>query len=485
MVYTNPAGEAGPNWLDVDAIGQFASPEDRELFRRDWDAFLERVAARYEQVEGRPLKKTVLVGRWMRDLGDLPVAKRVGLDVVEIGDVEFEEMHGRSQIGWAKPHLDAGVQLVVLTELLEACSEPATVVARLAEMLPPTAWIATTYSNAQSFPAMLMRRFWPSLFDLKTTFFTTNTMTALMAQAGYVLTQQFTYPVTQTASYVLSRVAPGTVAAQLAQATPLGKLPTPLRTGAHAAIFRRPPKGAPGVEKLSIVLPVYNEARYAEQVIEAILAKPLRIEKEVIIVESNSTDGTREIVQRFEGRPGVRVVLEDRPQGKGHAVKTGLAAVTGTIVLIQDADFEYDIEDYDALLEPILQYRTSFVLGSRSLGLDDWKVRRFEGTPLKRLALNAAQVGFAHTFNLLYQQRITDVNTMFKVFRSECLEGLDLESDGFNLDIELACKLVKNGNAPVEVPVNYVARGFEEGKKISFVRDAWPSYVAFFKFRFK
>jgi len=99
--------------------------------------------------------------------------------------------------------------------------------------------------------------------------------------------------------------------------------------------------------------------------------------------------------------------------------------------------------------------------------------------------LNAAQVAFAHTFNVLYQQRITDVNTMFKVFRAECLEGLDLESDGFNLDIELACKLVKNGNAPIEVPVNYVARGFEEGKKISFIRDALPSYAAFFKYRFK
>jgi hypothetical protein len=139
----------------------------------------------------------------------------------------------------------------------------------------------------------------------------------------------------------------------------------------------------------------------------------------------------------------------------------------------------------DALIEPILQRRTSFVLGSRSLGLDDWKVRRFEGNVVKRFLLNAAQVGFAKTFNVLYQQNVTDVNTMFKVFRSECLEGLNLESDGFNLDIELACKLVKNGNAPMEVPVNYVARGFDEGKKISFVRDAFPSYAAFFKWRFK
>jgi glycosyltransferase involved in cell wall biosynthesis len=238
-------------------------------------------------------------------------------------------------------------------------------------------------------------------------------------------------------------------------------------------------------EKLSIILPVYNEERYVAQVIETVLAKRLRVEKEVIIVESNSKDRTREIVQTFAGRPGVKIVLEDGPQGKGHAVKTGLQAVTGTIVLIQDADFEYDVDDYDALLEPILQHKTSFVLGSRSLGLDDWKVRKFEGSPIKRLMLNGAQVAFAHTYNALYGQHITDVNTMFKVFRSECLEGLDLESDGFNLDIELACKLAANGNSPIEVPVNYVARGFAEGKKISFVRDALPSYYAFFKYRFK
>jgi glycosyltransferase involved in cell wall biosynthesis len=189
-------------------------------------------------------------------------------------------------------------------------------------------------------------------------------------------------------------------------------------------------------------------------------------------------------VRRYEGRPGVQVVYEEGPRGKGHAVRTGLAHVTGTIVLIQDADFEYDINDYDALLEPILQHKATFVLGSRSLGLDDWKVRKYDATPIRGLALNFAQVVFARTYDVLYQQRVTDVNTMFKVFRAECLDGLDLESNGFELDIELACKLARNGNSPMEVPVNYVARGFDEGKKIRFWRDAIPSYAAFFKYRF-
>ena len=123
------------------------------------------------------------------------------------------------------------------------------------------------------------------------------------------------------------------------------------------------------------------------------------------------------------------------------------------------------------------------MLGSRTLGAGDWKVRRFARGALSGLLLNVAQVGFAQTFNLLYQQRTTDVNTMFKVFRRSCLNGITLESDGFELDIELTCKLVLAGHAPLEVPVNYVARDFSQGKKIRFWRDAWPGYAAFFKYR--
>ena len=153
--------------------------------------------------------------------------------------------------------------------------------------------------------------------------------------------------------------------------------------------------------------------------------------------------------------------------------------------MIQDADFEYDLDDYDALLSPIIQRRTSFVLGSRSLGLDDWKVRRFAQSRVKAFLMNFAQLLFARTFNALYQQRVTDVNTMFKVFRRECIEGIEFSSNGFNFDIELACMLVKSGYSPMEVPVNYVARGFEEGKKINFLTEFYPSYSMFFRCRFR
>jgi hypothetical protein len=418
------------------------------------------------------------------EFAELAIARAVGLRYFPFDDEAFKKTTHGSEVDHIEG-LGSEPDILLLHELLEACTDASLVLAKLTARVPEKAWVVATYSNAASMPARFFRRYWPPFLDKKSAFFSTANLAALFSRLGYVLTAQMPFPVTFTTGYVARRFAPASPLVSAFRHTPLQKVPLHLRTGSRVAMFRRARTRADRAEKLSIVVPVFNEARYARDVLEALCAKEVRVPKEIVVVESNSTDGTRDIVREFESRPGVKVIYEDRPQGKGHAVKTGLKAVTGSIVLIQDADFEYDLDDYDALLEPILQKKASFVLGSRSLGLDDWKVRRFEGNVFKRFLLNAAQVGFAKTFNALYQQSVTDVNTMFKVFRAECLEGLDLESDGFNLDIELACKLVKNGNAPMEVPVNYVARGFAEGKKISFVRDALPSYAAFFKYRFK
>ena len=487
LVYVSPASEgAGPNWLDIDRLGQYSSAKDRALCVADFDALLLRFAADYERVEGRPLARTVLIGRFLREFGDTDAARRVGLDVVEVDDGSFHRLASESRLDWAKSHLGPDVQLVVLHEALEACSDPGALVRELTSALSPSAWVAVTYSNDHSFPARLLRRYWPRFFDFKTAFFNTSNLAALMARFGYALTSQAPVAEHHTLEYVLQRLAkdPG----QVRVAGALGALDRwpavlPVRTGAHAATFRRRLQAKE--EKLSIIFPCFNEEGYVGQVLTALLAKSFKIPKEVIVVESNSTDRTREIVRGFASHPEVKLLFEERPRGKGHAVRAGLAAATGSIILIQDADFEYDLDDYDALLEPILQRKTSFVLGSRSLGLDDWKVRRFAQNHVKELMLNFAQLVFARTFNALYQKSTTDINTMFKVFRTECLEGLDLRGDRFDLDIELVCKLVRNGNDPLEVPVNYVARGFEEGKKISFLRDAFPSYWAIFKYRFR
>lgn len=487
-VYVNPARERPLNNLDVDKLAPFNNPRDRALMIEDFETLLRRVEADYLRVTGEPLARTVLLGRYLPEFASVPSAARLGLSVATIDDDAFRALSLESDLGWAGAHLARTPQVVILQELLESCADPAAVLGGLVASLPPSTLFVVTYTNADSLPARMLRQFWPSFFDTKSAYFSTSNLTALLGRFGLVLKAQYPLPVTRTAHYVTDiagRMGIGRTVGKLARATPLRDVAMPVRAGNRVAVFGRSALDTARTEKLSIVLPVFNEARYAAQVIDAVLAKQLRIDREVIIVESNSTDGTRDIVRGYEGRPGVRVVYEEAPRGKGHAVRTGLQHVTGTIVLIQDADFEYDIEDYDALIEPILQHKASFVLGSRSLGLDDWKVRKYDTTPIRGLALNFAQVVFAKTFNALYQQRVTDVNTMFKVFRAECLDGLDLHSNGFELDIELACKLAKNGNSPMEVPVNYVARGFAEGKKIRFWRDAIPSYAAFFRYRFK
>jgi Glycosyl transferase family 2 len=480
MVYANPTPERARNYLRIEGARTFTNERDRALVLSDFERLLERIAAEHLRITGQPLERTLLLGRFLAGFRDVPAAAHVGLEVAEIGDAEFDRLATRSDVGWAEPLLTRSPQVVLLHELLEACADAGAVVRRLQEAVPATSLFAVSYTNADSLPARVMRRHWAPFFEHRTSFFATGNLTALMARFGLVLKAQFSLPVTRTMQYIGERVAPRAALTRLLAATPLGDRSVPVRVGNRVAVFGRTTMDSR--EKLSVVLPVFNEVRYVRRVIDSVLAKPLKIDREVIIVESNSTDGTRDAVKGYEGRPDVRVVWEDRPRGKGHAVRAGLARVSGTIVLIQDADFEYDIEDYDALLEPILQHKAKFVLGSRSLGLDDWKVRKYEKTPAQGLVLNFAQVVFAQTFNLLYQQRVTDVNTMYKVFRADCVDGLDLESDGFELDIELACKLARNGNTPMEVPVNYVARGFDEGKKIR-PRDAWVSYAAFFKYR--
>ncbi|CAN5758537.1 hypothetical protein BH09MYX1_BH09MYX1_31330 [soil metagenome] len=481
LVYVSPVGPAGANYFDLEALPQYAADVDRACLVESFGKLLEAVIDRFQKKEGRAPRRTVLLGRWLEDYRELPSARAAGLEIAPIHDAAFVDLVEGTNLDFLRAALRDVPDVVILDELLEATAAPAAVLELLRDVLPDTTWIVVNYANAQSLPARALRRYWPRFFDHKRAYFSTNNICALFARFGYSLQAQLPAPVRVTPRYTIERLSSSLPS--VAVAAGAAPVHIPLRTGGRIAMFRHA-RVAAVAEKLSIVFPVFNEARYVAQVVEAILAKPLPIDRELIIVESNSTDGTRDVVKKFEGRPGVKLLLEDKPRGKGHAVRTGLQAVTGSIILIQDADFEYDINDYDALLAPLLQRRTSFVLGSRSLGLDDWKVRRFEGTPAKRFILNAAQVGFAKTFNLLYQQRTTDVNTMYKVFRTECLDGIDLESDRFSLDIELVCKLVKNGFSPLEVPVNYVARGFEEGKKISFLRDAIPSYAAFFKYRF-
>src|SRR5947209_7447632 len=145
---------------------------------------------------------------------------------------------------------------------------------------------------------------------------------------------------------------------------------------------------------LSVVVPIYNEAATVREALDAILAKEIPgWTLEIILVESNSTDGTRDIVRGYEKHPRVKLILEDAARGKGHAVRAGFAQATGDVMLIQDADLEYDLNDYDVLLAPIASGRQEFVLGSRH-GEGGWAIRKFSDQPLQALVLNLAHWGF-------------------------------------------------------------------------------------------
>ncbi|MEI6465008.1 MAG: glycosyltransferase family 2 protein [Verrucomicrobiota bacterium] len=236
---------------------------------------------------------------------------------------------------------------------------------------------------------------------------------------------------------------------------------------------------------LSVVVPIYNERQTVKEALDAILAKSIPgWHLEIIMVESNSTDGTRDIVRTFASHPRVKLVLEDRARGKGHAVRAGFTHATGEVILIQDADLEYDLNDYDVLLEPIAAGRQTFVLGSRHSG-GSWAIRKFSDQPLQALILNLAHWGFTLLINVSLGVWLRDPFTMYKVFRRDCIKDLTFECNRFDFDWELLIKLIRKGHRPIEIPISYESRSFKQGKKISMFRDPVTWIWALVKFRFK
>lgn len=246
----------------------------------------------------------------------------------------------------------------------------------------------------------------------------------------------------------------------------------------------RPKKFAP-VPRLSVILPLYNERSTFPELMEALVEKQIpNMEIEIVLVESNSTDGSRELAVAYRDHPRVRLILEDRPRGKGHAVRNGLKVATGDVVLFQDADLEYDLDDYEGLIRPILDYRHNFVIGSRhSMNTRLWKIRNFNNAGGLAALFNFGHVMFLMLFNIIYRQRLSDPFSMFKVFRRECLYGLGFECERFDFDFEIAIKLLRKGYRPLELPVNYRSRSFSEGKKVTVFSDPLTWLRALVKYR--
>ncbi len=480
VVYVNPPAREVRDYFNWAAAGGEATDEDREHIRNELNDVLRYAIDVHRTQRGSSPRRILVAGRVPDDRRR---ALSPHLDAVRLTRDETLRLVNEADVSPIVAAIDDDMEMVVLNQLLEACPRASDVVAELASRLPSRALLVVVYSNVASVPGRILRRNWRRFFQWKAVYFNSENVRGMMERAGLRFVAQRGLKTSYRVTRALRLGLPATQAASVARRLGLGAVTIRVPTGTYVSIFERR-EYSQASELLTVIVPVFNEADYLRSVLDELLSKQFAIPHEVIVVESNSTDGTREIVQGYEGRRGLQIIYEDRPRGKGSAVRRGLQAATGTIVLIQDADFEYDLDDYDSLLEPIVQRRTSFVLGSRSLGLDDWKVRRFGRSRLKAFLMNVAQLLFARTFNVLFQQRVTDVNTMFKVFRRECIKDVEFVATGFSFDIELVCRLVKNGYSPMEVPVNYVARGFDEGKKINFVTEFFPSFSMFFRCRF-
>jgi glycosyltransferase involved in cell wall biosynthesis len=231
----------------------------------------------------------------------------------------------------------------------------------------------------------------------------------------------------------------------------------------------------PKLRKLSVVVPVFNERNTLVEIVRRMRAVELpdSIEREIIVVDDGSNDGTRDVLRQLADST-VRIIMHEHNRGKGAAVRTGFANATGEYVLVQDADLEYDPEDWPKLLNPVMRGRTRVVYGSRFTGerrnmlFTHWIGNRF----------------LSFVTNVLYNTTLSDMETCYKLLDRRLLDELALSADRFDIEPEITAKILKRGVRIYEVPISYAGREFDEGKKITW-HDGFAALWTLVKHRFR
>ncbi len=383
----------------------------------------------------------------------------------------------------------------VLCDVIEHLRDPAQTLRRIRQLLTPGGVIFLATPSTDSWSSRVMRSSWVEFKPEHLYYFDVNNVTGLLAKCGFediyptrghktlslaYIAEHFrrfpTRPWSKWLCWMIDRLPDA-----------LAHRPFSIVASGMDVLARNSSSESDALQarKLSVIMPVYNEHKTFPIIMEKLRAKSLPgIDIEIIVIDSGSSDGTRESVLSYQGDPRVTIVLQGRPLGKGAAVRAGFERATGDFIMIQDADLEYDINDYDLLLEPLDTFACPFVLGSRHTSVNGWKIRQFSDDLSVSILMNAAHVVLTRLFNTLYRQNIRDPFTMYKVFRRSCIYDMPFECNRFDFDCELIAKLVRRGYRPIEIPINYKSRSFAEGKKIRFFRDP-PTYVkAFLKYRF-